>query len=120
MRAKRDESYARFLKPTFFMSGTKDDSPIGDTKAADRHMPFDHTHANPTYFLNLTGGDHMVFSGRLGQSRPLDAEQQKWIRQSSTAFFDAYLKHDEAAKKWLDVQFKDVLGDGGTFQMKTK
>jgi len=118
-RAKLDEIYAPIKIPTFFMTGTEDDSPIGDTKAADRHLPFDHTRADPTYFLNLTGGDHMVFSGRLGQSRPLDADHQKLIRLASTAFFDAYLKHDDAAKKWLDeTGFHDLLGRQGTFNRK--
>ena len=109
-RAKLDEIYSPVHIPTFYMTGTEDDSPIGDTKAIDRPLPFQHTNAHPTYLLVLQGGDHMVFSGRLGQSRPHDAEHQKLIRELSTAFFDAYLKHDSAAKKWLDanqnVQFK--------------
>jgi dienelactone hydrolase len=101
-RARLDEIYAPIHIPTFFMTGTEDDSPIGDTKAVDRLLPFQHTKAHPTYFLLLQGGDHMVFSGRLGQSRPNDAEHQKIIRQTSTAFFDAFLKQDGAARKWLD------------------
>ena len=101
-RANLDEIYAPVHIPTFFMTGTEDDSPLGDTKAADRPLPFQHTHAHPTYLLMLQGGDHMVFSGRLGQTRPHDAEHQKLIREASTAFFDAFLKHDDAAKNWLD------------------
>ena len=101
-RARLDEIYAPIHIPTFFMTGTEDDSPLGDTKAAERPLPFQHTNAHPTYLLILQDGDHMVFSGRLGQSRPHDAEHQKLIRETSTAFFDAYLKHDDAAKKWLD------------------
>ena len=102
-RARLDEIYAPVHIPTFFMTGTEDDSPLGDTKAIDRPLPFQHTNAHPTYLLILQGGDHMVFSGRLGQSRPHDAEHQQLIRKASTAFFDAYLKHDDAAKKWLDA-----------------
>jgi dienelactone hydrolase len=104
LRNQLDEIYGPIHIPTFFMTGTEDDSPLGDTKAADRRLPFDHTNAHPTYLLILDGGDHMVFSGRLGQSRPTDAEHQKQIREDSTAFFDAYLKQDAAAKKWLDEQ----------------
>ena len=63
-RANLDDSYADIHIPTFFMTGTKDDSPIGDTTAADRRIPFDHTHAAATYLMVLKDGDHMVFSGR--------------------------------------------------------
>ena len=104
LRSQLDEIYGPIHIPTFFMTGTEDDSPLLDTKASERRLPFDHTNAHPTYLLILDGGDHMVFSGRIGQPRPTDAEHQKQIREDSTAFFDAYLKHDEAAKKWLDEQ----------------
>ena len=118
-RAKLDEIYANIRIPTFFMSGTEDDSPLGDTKASERHLPFDHTTANPTYFLNLTGGDHMVFSGRLGMARPGDDEHQKLIRLTSTAFFDAILKDDAAAKTWLAGDgVEAALGEQGTIQRK--
>jgi dienelactone hydrolase len=118
-RSRLDEIYANIKIPTFYMSGTEDDSPLGDTKASDRHLPFDHTNAKPTYFLNLAGGDHMVFSGRLGTMRPTDEGFQKLIRLASTAFLDAYLKDDAAAKKWLNEDgFKNVLGEQGTFQRK--
>src|SRR5256885_2019775 len=101
LRSQLDEIYGPIHIPTFFMTGTQDDSPLLDTKASERRIPFDHTNAHPTYLLILDGGDHMVFSGRLGQSRPGDAEHQKQIREDSTAFFDAYLKQDAAPKKWL-------------------
>jgi predicted dienelactone hydrolase len=114
-----DDVYAAVQIPTFYMTGTKDDSPIGDTKASERRIPFDHTHAKPTYLLVLTDGDHMVFSGRLAQPRPTDEPQQKLIRIASTAFFDAYLKNDANAKKWLDENgFKQLLGEQGTFEEK--
>ncbi|HEX3358467.1 MAG TPA: hypothetical protein VHS31_15950 [Tepidisphaeraceae bacterium] len=118
-RNNLDDVYAAVHIPTFYMTGTKDDSPIGDTKAADRRIPFEHTHAKPTYLMVLTDGDHMVFSGRLTKPRPTDEPQQKLIRLGSTAFFDAYLKNDPAAKKWIDGgDFKQMLGDQGTFESK--
>jgi dienelactone hydrolase len=119
-RAKLDEIYSPIHIPTFFMSGTEDDSPLGDTKANERRMPFDHIPANPSYLLILTGGDHMVFSGRPGRVRATDDAQQKILRVSSTAFFDGYLKGDASALKWLEGSFKTELGEAGTFGEKLK
>src|SRR5262249_55598490 len=65
MRGKLDDIYAAVKIPVFLMTGTDDNSPLGDTTAADRHLPFEHLHHSPAYLLTLTGGDHMVFSGRL-------------------------------------------------------
>ena len=63
----------------------------------------------------------MIFSGRARAApEPQDAEFQKQIRLASTAFWDAYLKNDAAAKSWLsdDAGFKKELGDDGTFEKK--
>jgi hypothetical protein len=105
--------------PVFYMTGTHDDSPLGDTKAAERRIPFDHTNHSPgAYLLTLDGADHMTFAGRLAP-RPGDEEFQKQIRLACTAFWDAYLKDDAAAKKWLnDGGFKQELGDGGGLERK--
>ena len=91
-RADLDAVYANVKIPTFHMTGTKDDSPIGDTKAIDRRIPFDHIKTN-AYLITFTGGDHMVFSGRL-DPRPGDVEFQRLTRLASTAFWDANLKTD--------------------------
>jgi predicted dienelactone hydrolase len=120
-RGDLDAAFAGITIPIFYMTGTKDDSPVGDTKAAERRIPFDHTKASAAaYFLNFKGGDHMIFSGRPRVAPdPQDAEFQKQIRLASTAFWDAYLKDDSEAKKWLrDGAFKAELGDLGTFEMK--
>ena len=107
--------------PVFYMTGTKDDSPLSDTRADERRIPFDHTkHAAAAYLLTLAGADHMVFSGRLAAARPDDDSFQKQIRLASTAFWDAYLKNDAAAKKWLDDDsgFKAALAGAGAFERK--
>ena len=41
-KAMYETAYAGIKIPLFIMTGTKDDSPIGETKAADRRVPFDH------------------------------------------------------------------------------
>ncbi len=117
-RWKLDEIYSGVRIPVMMMTGTEDNSPIGDTKAIERRIPFDHLHNAPAYLLILNGADHMVFSGRL-RTKPTDPPQQKIIRLASTAFWDAQLKRSAAAEGWLDTSgFKQMLGTDGTFEIK--
>ena len=119
-----DTMFGSIKVPCLHMTGTLDDSPLADTKAADRRLPFDHSTAAGTYLIVFEGGDHMIFSGRprvgfMSGDGSKDAEFQKHIRASSTAFWDAYLLKDEAARAWLaDGDFKAMLGEAGTFESK--
>lgn len=118
------EAYGTINLPCFHMTGTLDDSPVSSTKAVDRRVPYDHMTGKVAdeYLLTFNGGDHMVFSGRLSQ-RSSRAKQdhifQTYIKDGSTAFWDAYLKGNDAAKKWLaDGDFRKELGQEGTFEEK--
>jgi dienelactone hydrolase len=115
-----DLAYSKIKIPIFHMTGTLDDSPVGETKAYQRRIPFDHTRGADAYLVTFTGGDHMIFSGRMLKMRgPKDAEFQKLICAGSTAFWDAYLKDNGAAKTWLDGGgFAADLGDEGVFEKK--
>ena len=124
-----DEAFDDIHIPIFHLTGTKDESPgrrrnddsdpvIGNTKAAERLRPFRHTHHAPAYLLVFEGGDHMVFSGRLTESRPEDSEFQARILSSSTAFWDAWLKEEKPAREWLEAGgFTEALGKLGTFEL---
>jgi predicted dienelactone hydrolase len=117
LSANLDAVYDAIHIPIFMMTGTKDDAPIGDAKAADRRVPFDHIKSN-AYLMIFSGGDHMTFSGHV-RHEPSDDGFQKLIRLGSTAFWDADLKDDPLAKKWLEQGgFKAVLADQGTFEQK--
>lgn len=69
----------------------------------------------------------MVFSGR-GLDKSLtgvrdnsasDPKFQSLIQQSTMAFWDAYLKSDETAQKWLrDGACKTMLGQDATLEVK--
>lgn len=120
-RGDRAETYAGIRVPLFHMTGTEDTSPINDTTAEARRIPFDHITGADQYLLILNGGDHMVFSGvkRFGEKAAQDAVFHDLIRMSSTAFWDAYLKGDATAKAWLaDGGFKSVLDQNGTLEQK--
>jgi dienelactone hydrolase len=118
-QSRLDASFAGVKIPFLHMTGTKDDSPIGDTKAAERRLPFDHCRNSDQYLITFTDGDHAIFGGRerrIGGRK--DAEFQRLICQSSLAFWDAYLRDDAEAKQWLTTEFNDVLGKTGVFELK--
>lgn len=69
-----DKAYVDVKLPMMLMSGTLDDSPVGDTKAKDRRVPFDKVQGVDKWFINFEDGDHMIFSGRLAKdphARPM-------------------------------------------------
>jgi fermentation-respiration switch protein FrsA (DUF1100 family) len=123
-----DEAFDDVKIPVFHMTGTKDESPgrrrksesdpvVGNTSAEQRLWPFRHTRHAPAYLLVFEGGDHMVFSGRLTESRPSDGEFQARVLSGSAAFWDAWLKGDQEARHWLDEGgFSADLGKLGTFE----
>jgi predicted dienelactone hydrolase len=116
-----DSAFGAIHIPVLHMTGTLDDSPLGETKAAERRIPYDHIHGADQYLVTFTGGDHMIFSGRLAnvsERAARDAVFQDLILQGTTAFWDAYLKGDAAAKSWLEKGYGAVLGKDGKLEEK--
>jgi predicted dienelactone hydrolase len=114
-----DRVYSQITIPTFHMTGTQDDSPVGETSAKERRLSFDHMNRAEEYLLTFQDGDHMVFSGRIGKEDPKDETFQRWIRRSSVAFLDGYLKGNSAAKAWLGGgEFAKELGGLGILERK--
>jgi len=64
LRGDPDKSYGTIRIPILHMTGTRDDSPIGETRAGQRRIPFDHIHGADQYLVTLEGGDHMIFAGQ--------------------------------------------------------
>jgi len=66
----------------------------------------------------------MIFSGRLrrfGAAARKDPRFQELIRAALTAFWDAYLKGDQRAKRWLaGGGFAAMMGPDGTLETKPK
>ena len=135
--AQREKAYQKIAIPCFYMTGTEDDSPIGETRKEDRRLPFDLSgEAADRYLVIFTGGDHMIFSGRtpglaglpgtgsrglvaLRRQREKDAVFHRLICAGSTAFWDAYLRGDQKAKQWLaEGGFQKLLGSEGSFEKK--
>jgi predicted dienelactone hydrolase len=115
-----DRAYGGIKIPILHMTGTLDDSPIGDTQAGERRIPFDHIRGVDQYLVTFEGGDHMIFSGRARREpQPKDELFQELIRAGSVAFWDAYLKGDARAKDWLmRGGYAAALGEDGRLEQK--
>ncbi len=117
------EVYRHISIPCFHMTGTLDNSSIGNTPAEERRLPYDNTDRPDQYLLTFNGGDHMVFSGRTRRNVTPNSRKDPFfhhfIKMSSIAFWDAYLKKDEQALAWLtEGQFARLLGTYGVFEQK--
>jgi predicted dienelactone hydrolase len=90
--------------PWLLLTGTLDDSPIGDTEPADRLKVFPALPAGSKYELVLEKARHSAFSDRLlpGDRGARNPNHHKKILALTTAFWDAYLRDDAGAKTWLD------------------
>ena len=124
--------------PVLHLTGTLDDAPLnlGNVKAADRRIPFDNSTWPDTYLVIFKGATHMTFSARVTGQTPgaalrglinpaINTPEQETnvhtlIKESTTAFWDAYLKSDAKAKAWLQNDFAQVMGAAGTWEGKKK
>lgn len=124
-RRELDRVFSTITIPVMHMTGTKDFLEIlPQTTAADRRIPFDHMSNSETCLVIFNNGDHFIFSGRermpaTPEKLAQDAGFQKLIIAGTTAFWDAYLKDNVAARKWLLAGgYVELLGELATFESK--
>lgn len=103
-RGDADVSFGRVSIPWLLMTGTKDESPIGNADVASRLSVFPALPPGGKYELVLHDGAHEAFSDRdlPGTKVPRNPNHHRVILAISTAFWDAWLREDPAARKWLD------------------
>jgi predicted dienelactone hydrolase len=113
-------TYDTIRIPGMLLTGTEDNSPIGNTKAEERRIPFDGISAPHQYLINFVGADHAVFGGRSFRNpASTDAGYQRMIKELTTRFLDATLKNDPAAWDWLDSgAARKYLGDTASYERK--
>lgn len=114
--------FAKVSIPWMLMTGTKDDSPIGRAGDAESRLEVFKGLPDSGYFyeLLLEGAEHAAFGDhpRLKQ-RDRNPNHHRAIRSLSTAFWDAYLKEDVAAKEWLNGSgAREVLEPKDRWQRK--
>jgi predicted dienelactone hydrolase len=90
--------------PWLLMTGTKDIAPIGHADMKSRLAVYPALHGAPKYEVVLHNAEHSVFTDRPlpGDHEPRNPNHHRVILALSTAFWDAYLRHDPAARAWLD------------------
>ncbi|MEI6234750.1 MAG: dienelactone hydrolase [Planctomycetota bacterium] len=98
------QAFGDIKLPWMIMTGTNDTSPIGNATAESRLLVYDALPTGGKYELVLNKAEHSVFTERMlpGEKEPRNPNHQRSILALSTAFWDAYLRNDSAAKVWLD------------------
>ena len=110
--------------PFFSITGTEDGSILGDgTRYQDRILPHENMPAGGKYLLVFDGGDHMVFGGHMIEGRrsetARDREIQAVVKNATLAFWNATLKQDASARKWLSASgLAATLGANDRFASK--
>jgi predicted dienelactone hydrolase len=90
--------------PWMLMTGTNDVGPIGGVDPASRLAVFPALPPGNKYELVLDRAEHSAFSDRAlpGDAEPRNPNHHRVILALSTAFWDAWLRDDPAAKTWLN------------------
>lgn len=117
----RTNIYDAIAIPCLHMTGTLDNSPIGDTKAADRRFPYDCIGKADQYLIIFNGCNHKIFSGPSGRAVSTPPNELFWklILGSTTAFWQTYLKEDTQAGVWLQKgRLKQYLGANAAMEQK--
>ncbi len=98
------ESFGNVKIPWMLMTGTKDVAPIGDADMKSRLAVFPALPPGGKYELVLYNAEHSAFSDRAlpGDAEKRNPNHHRAILALSTAFWDTYLRNNEAARTWLD------------------
>ncbi len=117
-----EKAFASIKMPCLLMTGTQDDSPIGNTTAADRLKVFPALRLAPAWQVVFDKGTHMSFGDRDLRGKAItDTRYHKAILALTTAFWDAELKGNAEAKTWLTGGgAKSVLVPEDKWEMNAK
>jgi predicted dienelactone hydrolase len=119
-KASSASGYSNIQIPGLLMTGTEDVSPIGETKAEDRRVPYDGIKSPHQYLVNFIGANHSTFGGT-AMRRASDSDERfhEMIDVVTTKFLDANLKNDASAGQWLDsAAMPTYLGKAAILERK--
>ncbi|MEI6177330.1 MAG: dienelactone hydrolase [Verrucomicrobiota bacterium] len=108
--------------PCLLMTGTLDDSQIGNSQAADRLKVFPNLTGAPAWQVVFDKATHMSFGERdMKGNSETGNRYHKPILALTTAFWDAQLRGDKAAKAWLNGSgARSVLDPKDQWDLNTK
>jgi predicted dienelactone hydrolase len=103
-RGTPETAFGKVTMPWLLMTGTKDIAAVGNADMKSRIAVFPALPPGGKYELVLYNAEHSAFTERAlpGDSEKRNPNHHKVILALSTAFWDAYLRGDSAAKAWLD------------------
>lgn len=103
-RGRPEDAFGKVAIPWMLMTGTKDLSAIGRADMESRRGVYPALPPGGKYELVLHNAEHSAFTERElpGDTEPRNPNHHRAILALSTAFWDAYLLEDAAAKAWLD------------------
>ncbi len=106
-------SWARMTRPCLSIYGTLDVDFVV-TDPATRRAAFDRCPAPHQYLVTITGANHLSFTDfslLLPESSAHQAAHD-YTSMSSTAFFDAHLRGEQAAQDWLEQHQIEQVSQG--------
>ena len=115
------EAFGSVSIPWMLMTGTRDTALIGPAEAKSRLAVFPALPPGGKYELVLDRAEHSAFTDRAlpGDREIRNPNHHRVILALSTAFWDAWLRHDQAAKAWLEGTGPgSLLERGDTWQKK--
>jgi predicted dienelactone hydrolase len=107
--------------PWLLMTGTLDDSPIGNQTPESRRKVYPALPIGAKFELVLNKAEHSAFTERAlpGERQQRNSNHHRAILALSTAFWDAYLKDDASAQEWLTTEkARGVLEASDVWQQK--
>lgn len=115
------KAFAPIKVPSLLMTGTLDDSPIGDTSPADRLKVFPHLTGAAAWQVVFDKATHSAFGERNLKGEKSDPRYHRAILALTTAFWDAELRQQPEAKAWLNGSgAKSVLDPQDTWKSNAK
>lgn len=116
------DAFAGVTIPWLLLTGTRDTSPIGGQTVESRLAVFPALPAGNAFQLVLDGAEHHAFTDfdpPALAARTRDPAHHRAILAVSTAFWDAFLREDRAARDWLSGDGpRSVLAAGDTWERK--
>jgi len=107
--------------PWLLMTGTRDTAAIGGQTVESRLAVYPALPPGGRYELVLDDAEHSAFTDRAlpGDARPRNPHHHRAILATSTAFWDAFLRGDDAARRWLESPaVRTVLDPADRWQYK--
>jgi predicted dienelactone hydrolase len=103
-RGNTKKAFGNVKIPWMLLTGTKDSSPISGLDAKTRLIVFPDLPPGSKYQLVLNNAEHSAFTERSlpGETERRNPNHHRAVLALTTAFWDAYLRNDADARRWLD------------------